>query len=97
MEGAAQDAQPLLTTIDQLATAMAAGIGKGRKFVFAGPDDYVGERRDIVIQHITDVRDIVLMAGKLPHTTPEFLDFQIVELAGVVAFDTDRKRGVIRR
>ena len=56
-----------------------------------GPHDEERHLGDLVHVVVADVRDLLLQARQLPHTTPQLLDFEVMELAGRVVPSGDAR------
>ena len=97
VEGAAQISRAAPIRFAQQTPPVQARIAIGLDVLraLAGSHDQEREMRDVVDIVVADVRDLVLVAGELPDTTPELLDLQVMKLFRVV--DARRNDRVARR
>ena len=90
VERAAQDLEAFLVRIAQGAAAMEAGIGEGLVDAFFGMHDDEGEASDVIDMRVTDIGNVVLVAGHLPDPFPQHFDLAVMFFLGVIAADLDR-------
>jgi hypothetical protein len=71
----------------QLAPAMEAGVVEGLDLVRTGPHEEDRDVGDVIDLGVTDLRQLALPAGHLPHLRPESLFLELVDLPSDVAVD----------